>query len=248
MANTGAAGSTRHAARAARLQQPHPAGSRGIAGSPTRIRHGAATGRPVWPGRLQLIERLRSGQAGAPVEPRIGPTASTSMTRRLPSRTWPCCPPSRPCTSAATIRHCHCTSCTPTWRAWRARPRRIAPAPANVGSKTQQRAAARQRPAPAMAGLAARLCGAAGRRRARLSPGRRAVSTGAPLINVTGKRMHGSFPIRIMARDEPDTGGSFHHEPAPYAHRSHRRRHPRRSLSLLCRAGISGVRCTATTR
>ena len=76
------------------------------------------------PGRLQLIERLRSGQAGAPVEPRIGPTASTSMTRRLPSRTWPCCPPSRPCTSAATIRRCHCTSCTPTWRAWRARPRR----------------------------------------------------------------------------------------------------------------------------
>ena len=49
MANTGAAGSTRHAARAARLQRPHPAGSRGIAGSPTRIRHGAATGRPVWP-------------------------------------------------------------------------------------------------------------------------------------------------------------------------------------------------------
>ena len=37
-------------ARAARLQRPHPAGSRGIAGSPTRIRHGAATGRPVWPG------------------------------------------------------------------------------------------------------------------------------------------------------------------------------------------------------
>ena len=141
-----------HAARAARLQRPHPAGSRGIAGSPTRIRHGAATGRPV--GGPAATDRAAAfGPGRRAVEPRIGPTASTSMTRRLPSRTWPCCPPSRPCTSAATIRHC--TSCTPTARGGRARAAHRARARQRGQQETQQRAAARQRPAPAMAGLAA---------------------------------------------------------------------------------------------
>ena len=137
------------------------------------------------------------------------------MTRRLPSRTWPCCPPSRPCTSAATIRRCHCTSCTPTWRAWRARrAAHRARARQRGQQETQQRAAARQRPAPAMAGLAARLCGAAGRRRARLSR-RRAFPPAPRLSSVTGKRMHGSFPIESWPVTNRDTGGSFHHEPAP---------------------------------
>ena len=156
------------------------------------------------PGRLQLIERLRSGQAGAPVEPRIGPTASTSMTRRLPSRTWPCCPPSRPCTSAATIRRCHCTSCTPTWRAWRARPRRASrPRPPTWAARNS----ATRGCAPAACACNGRTRGPAMRRcwpkASAPEPGGRAVSTGAPLIQRHGQAHAWFVPHRIMARDEP---------------------------------------------
>ena len=172
----------------------------------------------------------------------------TSMTPPRPSRIWPCCPPSRPCTSAATIRRCHYTSCTPTWRASSARPRH-ARARQCGQQETQQRAAARQRPASAVAGLAARLCGAAGRQRTRLSPrpARHALArTARPVFAC--KRMHGSFPIE-SCRDEP---GYWRLVPSrarampptdPIAAVTHADPYP-----YYAARWRASVRCTATTR
>ena len=236
-----------HAARAARLQRPHPAGSRGIAGSPTRIRHGAATGRPV-ARRLQLIERLRSGQAGAPVEPphwanRIHIDDAAAAVAHLALL-----PAVAPCTSAATIRRCHCTSCTPTWRAWRARPRRASrPRPPTWAARNSATRGCAPAACACNGRTRGRLCGAAGRRRARLSGGR-AVSTGAPLIQRHGQAHAWFVPHRIMARDEPGywrlvpsrarampptdpIAAVTHADPYPYYARWR-----------------ASVRCTATTR
>ena len=151
------------------------------------------------PGRLQLIERLRSGQAGAPVEPRIGPTASiddaaaaVAHLALLPA----VAPVYIGCDDTPLPLH----ELAPTWRARARRASRPRPptwAARNSATRGCAPAACASQWPDSRLGYAALL--AEGER----ASGGRAVSTGAPLIQRHGQAHAWFVPHRIMARDEP---------------------------------------------
>ena len=216
MANTGAAGSTR-------TRRPRRKAS--TAASCWKPRHcwqpdPNPPRRCDWPAcmarRLQLIERLRSGQAGAPVEPphwanRIhidDAAAAVAHLALLP---------------AVAPVYIGCDDTPLPLHELYADLARLAGAPRRASRPRPPTWAARN---SATRGCAPAACACNGRTRGpamrRCWPKASAPEpAGAPfppaprLSSVTGKRMHGSFPIESWPVTNRDTGGSFHHEPAP---------------------------------